>query len=100
MTDKDPKSDLNYRGIGTLSYSEVLDEIEDNKKTFLRSTLWFLLNAIILVVIGYLNYSHWQIKQSIVFGVVTGFLLFTYVFAVLLYFESKKKFELRLGELE
>lgn len=100
MTDKDPKSDLNYRGIGTLSYSEVLDEIEDNKKTFLRWTLWFLLDAIMLVVIGYLNYSHWQIKQSIVFGVVIGGLLFTYSFGVLLYFESKKKFELRLGELE
>lgn len=100
MSDKDPKSDLNYRGIGTLSYSEVLDEIEDNKKTFLRSTLSFLLNAIILFVIGYLEYSYWQIYQSIVFGVVIGFLLFTYVLAVLLYFESKKKFELRLGELE
>lgn len=100
MTDKDLKSDLNYRGIGTLSYSEVLDEIEDNKKTFLRSTLWFLLDAIILALIGYSCYSYWQLKQSIVFGVVIGFLLFAYVFAVLVYFESKKKFELRLGELE
>lgn len=100
MTDKDPKSDLNYRGIGNLSYSEVLDEIEDYKKTFLRSTFWFILDFIVLSVVGLFNYTHWQTTQSLLFGGMIGFLFSMYVFGAMLYRSHQKKFELRLGELE
>lgn len=100
MSSEDPKSDLNYRGIGTLSYSEVLDEIEDSKKTFLRSTLWFILDMIILACIGLCCHPYWQITQSALFGGMIGFLLSVYVISAMFYRSRQRKFELRLGELE
>lgn len=100
MTDKDPKSDLNYRGIGTLSYNEVLDEIEDNKKTLIRSSIWVFVDFVILSLVGFSCHQYWQLYQSILFGSLVGFLTWMYVYAVLLYRSHDKKFKLRLGELE
>lgn len=100
MTSDDPKTNINYRGIGTLNYSETLDKIEDSKKTFIRTTIYYLLDMILFCSFGFIFHPNWDSVQYMVFGTVIGALSMTYAFAIWVFRDIKKKCDLRLGELE
>ncbi len=100
MTSDDPKSDTNYRGIGTLNYGETLDYIEKSKKSFIRTTVYYLLDMILFCTLGFIFHPNWDSVHYMIFGTVIGALSMVYALAIWVFLDIKKKCDLRLGELE